>query len=92
MVFHVSTAEGVEVVRKARLDGVKIFAETCPHYLLLTAEDVNKPGLDGAKWMCSPSLRTESGSNSALAGAGAGRPAGDFVRSTRLTDLMRVES
>lgn len=60
MVFHVSTAEGVEVVRKARLDGVKIFAETCPHYLLLTAEDVNKPGLDGAKWMCSPSLRTES--------------------------------
>jgi dihydropyrimidinase len=60
MVFHVSTAEGAEVVRKARADGVKIFAETCPHYLLLTADDVNKPGLEGAKWMCSPSLRTES--------------------------------
>ena len=58
MVFHVSTAEGAEVVRKARADGVKLFAETCPHYLLLTADDVGKPGLEGAKWMCSPSLRT----------------------------------
>ena len=60
MVFHVSTAEGAEVVRKARADGVKLFAETCPHYLLMTADDVNKPGLEGAKWMCSPSLRTAS--------------------------------
>ena len=60
MVFHVSTAEGAEVVRKARTDGVKLFGETCPHYLLLTADDANKPGLEGAKWMCSPSLRTAS--------------------------------
>ena len=58
MVFHVSTAEGAEVVRRARADGVKLFAETCPHYLLLTADDADKPGLEGAKWMCSPSLRT----------------------------------
>src|SRR5580704_8648874 len=58
MVFHVSTAEGADVVRRARADGVKLFAETCPHYLLLTADDVDKPGLEGAKWMCSPSLRT----------------------------------
>jgi dihydropyrimidinase len=58
MVFHVSTAEGADVVRRARADGVKLFAETCPHYLLLTADDVDKPGLDGAKWMCSPSLRS----------------------------------
>ena len=57
MVFHVSTAEGAEVVRKARADGVKLFAETCPHYLLLTRADADKPGLEGAKWMCSPSLR-----------------------------------
>jgi dihydropyrimidinase len=57
MVFHVSTAEGADVVRKARSAGVKIFAETCPHYLLLTADEVDKPGLEGAKWMCSPPLR-----------------------------------
>ena len=60
MVFHVSTAEGTDVVRRARADGVKLFAETCPHYLLLTADDIDKPGLEGAKWMCSPPLRTSS--------------------------------
>src|SRR5215472_3038001 len=53
MVFHVSTAEAAAAVARARHDGVKLFAETCPHYLLLTVE----PGLDGAKWMCSPPLR-----------------------------------
>jgi dihydropyrimidinase len=63
MVFHVSTAEGAEVVRKARSDGVKLFAETCPHYLLLTADEADKPGLEGAKWMCSPSLRTTTDQN-----------------------------
>jgi dihydropyrimidinase len=57
MVFHVSTAEGAEVVRKARADGVKIFGETCPHYLLLSDEAIDRPGLEGAKWMCSPPLR-----------------------------------
>jgi dihydropyrimidinase len=60
MVFHVSTAEGAEVVRRGRADGVKLFGETCPHYLLLTADEVDKPGLEGAKWMCSPSLRAAS--------------------------------
>src|SRR5215472_721921 len=58
MIFHVSTAEGANVVRRARADGVKIFGETCPHYLLLTDEAIQKPGLEGAKWMCSPPLRT----------------------------------
>jgi dihydropyrimidinase len=60
MIFHVSTAEGAEVVRKARADGVRIFGETCPHYLLLTDEAIHKPGLEGAKWMCSPPLRGTS--------------------------------
>src|SRR4051812_48251250 len=53
MVFHVSTVEGAAVVRQARGRGVKIFAETCPQYLLLTKADLDKPGLEGAKWMCS---------------------------------------
>ncbi|MGL4243563.1 MAG: amidohydrolase family protein, partial [Beijerinckiaceae bacterium] len=37
MIFHVSTAEGAAVIREARGRGVKVFAETCPHYLILTA-------------------------------------------------------
>jgi dihydropyrimidinase len=58
MVFHVSTAEGCELIRAARGRGVKVFAETCPQYLFLTAADLDRPGLEGAKWMCSPPPRT----------------------------------
>jgi len=58
MIFHVSTAEGAKVIRQARGEGLKVFAETCPQYLFLTAEDLNKPGAEGAKWMCSPPPRT----------------------------------
>jgi dihydropyrimidinase len=60
MVFHVSTAEGVAVIRAARARGVKVFAETCPQYLFLTAQDLDKPGTEGAKWMCSPPPREVS--------------------------------
>src|SRR5579859_2376417 len=57
MIFHVSTAEGAKVIRQARGEGLKVFAETCPQYLFLTAEDLDKPGAEGAKWMCSPPPR-----------------------------------
>ena len=57
MIFHVSTAEGAKVIRNARGEGLKVYAETCPQYLFLTAEDLNKPGAEGAKWMCSPPPR-----------------------------------
>lgn len=60
MIFHVSTAEGVDVIRQARGRGLKVFAETCPQYLFMTAQDLDKPGLEGAKWMCSPPPRTEA--------------------------------
>lgn len=60
MVFHVSTAEGAASVRQARGRGIKLFAETCPQYLFMTAADLDRPGLDGARWMCSPPLREAS--------------------------------
>ena len=60
MIFHVSTAEGVAVIRGARGRGLKVFAETCPQYLFMTGKDLDKPGLEGAKWMCSPPPRTEA--------------------------------
>ncbi len=58
MIFHVSTAEGAKVIRQARGEGLKVFAETCPQYLFMTAQDLDKPGVEGAKWMCSPPQRT----------------------------------
>ncbi|MBO0755792.1 MAG: dihydropyrimidinase [Bradyrhizobiaceae bacterium] len=58
MIFHVSTAEGAARVRAARGEGLKVYAETCPQYLFLSAEDLDRPGLEGAKWICSPPTRT----------------------------------
>ena len=60
MIFHVSSARGAAVIREARGRGLKVFAETCPQYLFLTRHDFDKPGLDGAKWMCSPPSREAS--------------------------------
>ena len=84
MIFHVSTAEGAAAVRRARGDGLKVFAETCPQYLLMTAQDLDRPGLEGAKWMCSPPQRARSRPGGAVAGAGARRPADRLVRSRAL--------
>ncbi len=59
-IFHVSGLEAAEEIRRARRRGVKIFAETCSHYLVLTADDLDRPGFEGAKYICSPALRTKA--------------------------------
>lgn len=58
MLFHISTAEGVAAVRAAKARGAPVTAETCPHYLFMTADVLDRDGLEGAKWMCSPPQRT----------------------------------
>ncbi|MEM9046441.1 MAG: dihydropyrimidinase [Pseudomonadota bacterium] len=68
MLFHISTAEALEAIRNARGRGVPIWAETCPHYLFMTAEVLQRDGIEGAKWMCSPPQRTV-GDQEALWGA-----------------------
>ena len=50
--------EGADVIAKARARGVKVFAETCTQYLTLTSAVMDKPAMEGAKWICSPPLRT----------------------------------
>lgn len=57
MIFHVSTEAGLEEIRRGRERGVKVHAETCPQYLLLSAEDLDRPGSEGAMFCCSPPLR-----------------------------------
>jgi dihydropyrimidinase len=57
MIFHVSTAEGAATIRRARGEGLKVYAETCPQYLFLTRHDLDHAGVEGAKWMCSPPPR-----------------------------------
>lgn len=57
MIFHVSTREGVDTIRRWQARGVKVFGETCTHYLTMTKAELDKPGTDGAMWVCSPPLR-----------------------------------
>ncbi|GHA26038.1 dihydropyrimidinase [Oceanisphaera arctica] len=60
LVVHVSGAEAVEQIRWARSKGISIYAETCPQYLFLTAEDLGLDGYEGAKCVCSPPPRDQS--------------------------------
>src|SRR5262249_61142625 len=43
MIFHVSSAEGVDVITRARAQGLKVFSEACPRYLFLTNADLDTP-------------------------------------------------
>ena len=56
-VFHVSGPEAAEEVARAQARGLKVWAETCPQYMVLTAADMDRPGFEGSKFMCSPSPR-----------------------------------
>lgn len=58
LIVHVSTPEGIEAIRQARGRGLKVFGETCPQYLFLTAKDIDI-GLQGAMYCCSPPPRDE---------------------------------
>ena len=84
MIFHVSTAEGVATIRAARGRGLKVFAETCPQYLFMTGKDVDKPGIEGAKWMCSPPPRTEADQEAIWQGLALGDLQVDLLRSRAL--------
>ena len=57
LVVHVSSEEAMDEIRMAQDKGLKIFAETCPQYLFLTAEDLKRDGMDGAMFCCSPPPR-----------------------------------
>ena len=60
LIVHVSCRDALDEVRAARARGVSIFAETCPHYLALTVDELNRPGFEAAKFLCSPPLRERS--------------------------------
>src|SRR4051812_2414564 len=59
LIVHVSTIDGIEEIRKAKARGLKVYGETCPQYLFLTAKDIDI-GLQGAMYCCSPPPRDEA--------------------------------
>lgn len=56
-IVHVSCAEALDTVQEAKRQGIRVFAETCPHYLILNMEKLASPGAEGEKYICSPPLR-----------------------------------
>ena len=57
IVVHLSTREGYNEVHRARARGVKVYAETCPQYLLLDDSVYDRPFDESAGFVCSPPLR-----------------------------------
>ncbi|NMB62264.1 MAG: dihydropyrimidinase [Chloroflexi bacterium] len=55
-IVHMNTAGGVRLLKEAREQGLPVMGETCPPYLFFTIDDLKKP--DGAKWICSPPMRS----------------------------------
>ncbi|HEY3048900.1 MAG TPA: dihydropyrimidinase [Polaromonas sp.] len=59
LIVHVSGREAIEQIRWAHGHGLRIYAETCPQYLFLTADDLDD-GYHGAKCVCSPPPRDKA--------------------------------
>ncbi len=64
-VLHVSTAGGVELIRRAKERGVRVSAEVCPHHLALT--DIALRSFD-SNFKMNPPLRTEADVAALIAG------------------------
>jgi len=56
-IVHLSSADALEKVSEARDKGIPVYAETCPQYLLLSVEDLERPNFEGAKYVFTPPLR-----------------------------------
>ncbi|MCX6545299.1 MAG: dihydropyrimidinase [Acidobacteria bacterium] len=56
-IVHVSSAEALESISRARHNGLPTYAETCPQYLFLSDDEYEREGFEGAKFVMSPPLR-----------------------------------
>ena len=60
MVVHLTNRKAFEEVMRARMNGQKVYAETCPQYLLLDDSVYSKPDFEGAKYVCAPPIRKKA--------------------------------
>jgi dihydropyrimidinase len=57
-IVHLASADALELVAGAQARGLRVFAETCTHYLAFTDAMLKRE--DGIKWICSPPLRSRA--------------------------------
>jgi dihydropyrimidinase len=55
-IVHMNAGGEVDMLQYARQHGLPVMGETCPQYLFFTSDDLRRP--DGAKWVCSPPMRS----------------------------------
>lgn len=58
-VVHVSTEGAMRAIQEAYGRGQSVYGETCTHYLTLDSSFLERPGFEGAKYVCAPPLRTK---------------------------------
>ncbi|HSU21943.1 MAG TPA: amidohydrolase family protein, partial [Variovorax sp.] len=68
LLVHVSGGETIELIRQAQRLGANVLAESCPQYLFLEAADSDLPGMEGAKFCCSPPPRDVDSQEAVWAG------------------------
>jgi dihydropyrimidinase len=58
-IVHTSAAKSLEYIRAAKKEGLPLFCETCPQYLLLDESVYSKPLPDSLKYVISPPIRSK---------------------------------
>lgn len=59
-IVHTSTANSLEYIRQGKSEGLPLFCETCPQYLLLDESVYRKPAPESLKYVISPPIRSKS--------------------------------
>jgi dihydropyrimidinase len=69
-IVHLTSAKGLQVIKRAKTDGIPILTETCPHYLAFSHEVYNQP--EGVLYTMTPPLRAPGNSQALWAGLADG--------------------
>jgi dihydropyrimidinase len=89
-VVHLSSAAALDEVRRAKVAGVRVSAETCPHYLTLTDDRYDDPDpVSCARYVISPPLRTADDRAALWAGLADGSL--DLVATDHVPDRLDTE-
>jgi dihydropyrimidinase len=89
-VVHLSSADALREVQRGRADGVRVSAETCPHYLVLTEDRYEDPDpISCARFVVAPPLRSTADRDALWAGLADGSI--DLVASDHVPDRLAVE-
>jgi len=67
-IVHMNVGGEVDMLKYTRERGIRAMGETCPQYLFFTTDHLRRP--DGAKWVCSPPVRSDPDNERLWSGLG----------------------